>query len=143
MAPGFAAVAQVFPDQTGPYTGDFPRSLLFADKNNLGPRIGVAWKPKASSRWVLRAGYSLSYNPSVYPYIYSQLVGQPPFAIGQNILTTLTAPLTLQNGFPVDPNVTILNSYAIDPYYRIGYVQQWNFSIQTQFLRLYTLDLGL
>jgi hypothetical protein len=142
VAPGFAAVAQVFPDQTGPYTGHFPRSLLFADKNNLGPRIGVAWKPKASSRSVLRAGYSLSYNPSVYPYVYSQLVGQPPFAIGQNILTTLTSPLTLQNGFPVDPNVTILNSYAIDPFYRIGYVQQWNFSFQTQFLKLYTLDLG-
>jgi Carboxypeptidase regulatory-like domain/TonB dependent receptor-like, beta-barrel len=142
VAPGFGAVAQVFPDQSGPYTGHFPRSLLFADKNNLGPRIGVAWKPKASSRWVLRAGYGLSNSPSVYPYIYSQLVGQPPFAIGQNILTTLTAPLTLQNGFPVDPNVTILNSYAIDPYYRIGYVQQWNFSIQTQFLKLYTLDVG-
>ena len=142
VAPGFREVAQVFPDQEGPYSGRFPRSLLFTDKNNFGPRIGIAWKPKASSHWVFRAGYGLFYNPSVYPYVYSQLVGQPPFAVSQSLLTTLSNPLTLQNGFPVDPNVTILNTYAIDPFYKIGYVQQWNFNIQTQLFKIYTLEAG-
>ena len=142
VAPGFGAVAQVFPGQAGPYTGEFPRSLIFSDKNNLAPRIGVAWKPKANSPWTFRAGYGLFYNPSVYPYIYSQLVGQPPFAVSQNILTDLSAPLTLQNGFPEDPSVTIRNSFAIDPNYRIGYVQTWNLNVQTQLLRLYTLEVG-
>ena len=142
VAPGFTAVAQVFPGQDGPYTGQFPRSLIYSDKNNFGPRIGIAWKPKPGSRWVVRTGYGLFYNPSVYPYVYGQLIGQPPFAVSQNILTTLDHPLTLQNGFPVDPAVTILNSYAIDPNYRIGYVQQWNLSVYTQFWKLYTLDVG-
>src|SRR6266545_6124466 len=109
IAPGFTAVAQVQPGQTGPYTGVFPRSLIFGDKNNFAPRIAIAIRPKAGSRWVFRTGYGLFYNPSVYPYIYSQLVGQPPFAISQSILTTLSNPLTLQNGFPVEPDVKILN----------------------------------
>ncbi len=139
-APDFTAVAQVFPDQTGPYSGGFPRSLVFTDKNNFGPRIGIAWKPKASSKWVFRTGWGLFYNPAVYSYIASQLIGQPPFAVNQNLLTSTNQPLTLQNGFPSDPTVTILNSYAIDPNYRIGYVQQWSFSVQTQLAKLYTLE---
>ncbi len=140
LAPDYAAVAQVFPDQVGPYSGRFPRSLVFTDRNNFGPRIGIAWKPKSNSKWVFRTGWGLFYNPSVYPYIASQLIGQPPFAVNQNLLTSANQPLTLQNGFPVDPAVTILNSYAIDPNYRIGYVQQWSFSVQTQLAKLYTLE---
>ncbi len=142
VAPGFGAVAQVFPRQEGPYSGYFPRSLFYADKNNFGPRLGVAWKPKAGSRWAWRAGYGLFYNPSVYPYIAGELIGQPPFATNQNLLTSVSAPLTLKNGFPENPAVTILNSYAIDRDYRIGYVHQWNLSIQAQLRRLYVLELG-
>ncbi|HYK87769.1 MAG TPA: TonB-dependent receptor [Acidobacteriota bacterium] len=142
VAPDFTAVAQVFPSQAGPYSGMFPRSLVNGDKNNVGPRIGLAWKRKSTSKWVLRAGYGIFYNPSVYPYIASQLIGQPPFAVNQTLLTTLESPLTLQSGFPADPSVTIKNSYAIDPNYRVGYVQQWNANLQTQLLKLYTLEVG-
>jgi hypothetical protein len=142
VAPDFTAAAQVFPDQTGPYTGAFPRSLVFSDKNNFAPRVGVAWRPKASSNLVVRAGWGLFYNPSVYSYVAGQLIGQPPFATNQNLITTQSLPLTLQNGFPTDPSVSILNSYAIDPNYRIGYVQQWSLSIQKQLAKLYTLEAG-
>ncbi len=142
VAPGFTAVAPVFPGDVGPYGGRFPRSLVRGDKNNIGPRIGIAWKPKASSKWVFRAGYGLFYNPSVYPYIAGQLVGQPPFAVSQTLLTSLLDPLTLQKGFPLDPGVTIRNSYAIDPNYRIGYIQQWNLNVQTQFFKVYTVEVG-
>ncbi len=141
-APGFTAVAQVFPEQTGPYSGYFPRSLVYSDKNNFGPRVGIAWKPKSNSKWVFRAGYGLFYNPGVYPYIVSQLIGQPPFAVNQNLLTSPTDALTLKNGFPTNPDVTILNSYAIDPNYRLGYVQSWNCIVQTQIFKLYTLEAG-
>lgn len=139
-APDLTAVAQVFPDQTGPYTGSFPRSLIFSDRNNFAPRIGIAWKPSAKSDWVFRAGWGMFYNPSVYSYIAGQLIGQPPFAVNQNLLTSQSSPLTLQGGFPTDPSVTILNSYAIDPNYRIGYVQQWSLAVQKQLARVYTLE---
>jgi hypothetical protein len=142
VAPDFTAVAPVFPMQSGPYSGPFPRSLVNGDKNDFGPRIGIAWKPKSSSHYVFRAGYGIFYSPSTYPYIASQLIGQPPFAVNQTVLTTPETPLTLQNGFPVDPSITILNSYAIDPDYRVGYVQQWNANLQTQLLKLYTLEIG-
>jgi hypothetical protein len=142
VAPDFTAVAQVLPCEAGPYTGPFPCSLVFSDYNNLGPRLGIAWKPKSNANWVVRAGYGFFYNPSVYPYIAGQLVGQPPFATGQNVLTTPSSPLTLQDGFPADPDVTIRNSYAIDPHYRTGYIQQWNLNLQTLVRRIYTIEVG-
>jgi hypothetical protein len=139
-APGFTSVAQVFPDQTGPLSGQhFSRSLVNPDRFNLGPRIGIAWRPNARSRFVIRTGYGLFNDSSAYSSIVGQLVNQPPFAVTQNLPTDSSNPLTLQNGFPTNPNITILNTYAIDPLYRPAYVQQWNLDIQTQLSRLYVL----
>ncbi len=140
VAPGFSAVAQVFPSGTGPYQGQFPRALVRGDKNNFGPRVGLAWKRKASSKWVARAGYGMFYNPSVYPAIAGQLIGQPPFAVTQFLVTSSDSTLTLQHGFPVNPDVTIQNTYAIDPSYRLGYIQQWNLSLQSTFRKIYIVE---
>jgi outer membrane receptor protein involved in Fe transport len=143
VAPGFAAVAQVLPNQEGPLSGlHFPRSIVGADRNNLGPRIGIAWKPTPKSKFVFRTGYGIFYNASAYSTIISQLIGQPPFAVNQDILTTRSNPLTLQNGFPASPDVTILNTYAIDPNYKPAYVQQWNLDVQAQISQLYVLDVA-
>ncbi len=142
-ARGFTSVAQVFPDQLGPLSGQyFSRSMVNPDWNNFGPRIGIAWKPSATSRLVFRTGYGVFYNASPYSGIAGQLVGQPPFAVNQDILTTPANPLTMQDGFPTDPVLTVLNTFAIDPNYRQAYVQQWNLDIQTQIARLYVLSVA-
>ncbi|MGA2264418.1 MAG: hypothetical protein ABSH28_23665, partial [Acidobacteriota bacterium] len=120
----------------------FPRSLVNADRNNLGPRIGLAWKPTAKSRFVFRTGYGLFYNASAYSTIIGQLVGQPPFALSQNLTTDRSNPFTLQNGFPTNPSLTILNTYAIDPNYKPAYVQMWNLDVQAQISRLYVLGVA-
>ena len=138
--PDYSALAQVFPEQKGPLSGKyFPRSLVEADRNNFAPRIGIAWRPRPRSPIVIRAGYGIGYNTAGYGSIVSQLINQAPFAISQNIASDRSDPLTLQVGFPVDPELTILNTYAIDPTYRPSYVQQWNLDIQTQISRIYVL----
>lgn len=35
------------------------------DHNNLAPRIGLAWDPTGAGRWVIRAGYSISYDANL------------------------------------------------------------------------------
>jgi hypothetical protein len=40
--------------------------------------------------------------------------------------------LTLANGFPAPDPAIVTNSYAVDPNYRLGYVQMWNLNVQRQ-----------
>ena len=80
FAPGFTAVAQVLPGQTGPYSGAFPHGFIKPDYKMFSPRIGIAWKPWKSKQIVVRSGYGIYYNGGVYSQLAQRLVGQPPFA---------------------------------------------------------------
>jgi trimeric autotransporter adhesin len=139
---GFVNVAQVFPNQKGVYSGQhYSRSLLNPDRNNFAPRVGIAWKPKAQSPLVFRAGYGIGYNAG-YSSLINQLVNQPPFAVNQLLASNRSNPSTLQNGFPANPDGTIQNTYAINPDYKASYAQQWNLSIQAQLSQLYVLNVS-
>src|SRR5262249_30616199 len=107
IAPGFAAVADVTPGQTGPYTGAFPAGLVNPDKNNLSPRIGLAWRPFPKHSTMIRAGYGLFFNGSVYNLFPSRLAAQPPFASTVSLTTNSTNPLTIQNGFASAPSTNV------------------------------------
>ena len=108
------------------------------DKNNFAPRIGIAWKRKPDSRWVLRAGWGLFYNPSVYDTIAGQLVGQPPFATNQNLLSYRRLGASLEYRFsrawrtqlslePVQTCIATLQSDAlgIPARYQVGFDLLW------------------
>ncbi len=130
IAPGYTAISQVLPDQSGPYSGSFTRSLVDPDRNNLSPRVGLAWKPFAKHSTVIRSGYGVYYNTQVYASIASNMAQQPPFSQTLQIATSAANVLTLRDGFTASPSQSITNTYAIDPRYQIGYAQTWNFSIQ-------------
>jgi hypothetical protein len=123
VAPGFTAVAPALP-------GSFPRGLVNPDRNNWAPRIGIAWR--ATNTTVVRAGYSINYNTGAYAGIVQQLAFQPPFSNTQTNIVSPVLPLTLQDGFPSLPPATITNNFGVDPDYRLGYVQIWNFDIQRE-----------
>ncbi|MGI8991137.1 MAG: TonB-dependent receptor domain-containing protein [Bryobacteraceae bacterium] len=130
IAPGFTGVAVVTPGQIGPYTGKFGDGLINPDKNNFSPRLGLAWRPLKKNQLQVRAGYGILYNGSIYNQFPSRLASQPPFARTATLVTSVARPLTIENGFAAVPSESITNTYAIDRYYRIGYAQTWNFSIQ-------------
>jgi hypothetical protein len=130
VAPGYAAIAQVLPGQSGPYSGALPASLVKPDRNNISPRIGFAWRPIPKKSMVVRGGYGTYYNTSVYNTIASNMAQQPPFAQTLSIASSLANPLTLQNGFIIPSSTQFTNTYAVDPNYRIGYAQIWQISVQ-------------
>jgi hypothetical protein len=130
IASGFTAIAPVLPGQTGPLTGtSYSTSLVNPDRRNIAPRIGFAWRPFPKKSTVIRGGYGIYYNTSVYGAIANNMAAQPPFAQTLSVASSPASPLTLQNGFVFPPN-TITNTRAIDPNYRIGYPQIWLLSIQ-------------
>ncbi len=128
VAPGFTAAVPVEPGQTGPYNGFYPDSLLHADRNNYAPRVGLAWKPMKNT--VVRAGYGLNYNLAQYTTVVQNFAFQPPFAETATNVATTSNFLNLANAFPNPAPGTITNNFAIDPNYRLAYVQLWNVDIQ-------------
>ena len=129
------AVAVVLPGQTAPFSGIIGRALIKPDNNNWSPRVGIAWRPKVKMATTVRAGYGVFYNNSIYTQLAFSMANQPPHANAQTLLTSSAQVLTLVNGFPVVPVGDVSNTIAVDPDYRVGYAQIWNFSVQTQVTR--------
>jgi hypothetical protein len=129
VSPGFTAVSVVTAGQNGPYSGSLPTSIVRPSPKDFSPRFGLAWRPFKKRNMLLRTGYSIFYSGSSYAQIASQMAAQPPFATSASLSTSVTAPLTLENGFAASP-ATLTNTYAIDPNFRIAYAQTWNVTLQ-------------
>ncbi len=125
FTPGLATVLPVLPGQP-----DLPASLVRPDRNNFAPRVGIAWK--ATPKTVVRASYGMNYNTGAYASMIQQLAFQPPFSFTQTNTESPTTPLTLQNGFLPAQNGLVTNNYAVNPNYRLGYVQIWNADVQQE-----------
>jgi trimeric autotransporter adhesin len=131
VAPGFTAVSPVIAtNPTGTLTGtNYPSSLVRPDKSAFEPRLGLAWRPLSGSSMVIRAGYGVYYDTSVYQNIATQMAQQPPLSKSLSVQNSAASPLTLANGFIASPNATA-NTFAIDPNFRVGYAQVWKASVQ-------------
>ena len=130
VGPGFATAVPVLPGQSGPFNGAFPASLIRPDHNDWAPRIGIAWKP--FNKTVVRSGYGINYNLAQYSTMIQNFAFQPPFAeTATNIATTANF-LDLANAFPTQPAGTITNNFAVNPNYKLAYVQLWNLDVQRE-----------
>jgi hypothetical protein len=126
---------------------------MHAQHDNFAPRIGVAWKPWGN-KTVIRAGYGINYNLRQYQSIVRNLAAQPPYSVAEsNTQSAAGGTLTLQKGFASPPSqaagpctlsesCAVTNSYAVDPNYRVAYVQAWNLNIQRELTPALLLNVG-
>ncbi len=127
LNPQMTAATLVTPGET---SNNLPSSLVRPDTHAFSPRLGFAWRPGAKRDLVVRGGYSIFYSGSVYSQIAAQMGGQPPFANNLSLTTSTANLLTLQNGFNAVPSQNILNTFAINPGFKLPYAQTWAFAIQ-------------
>jgi hypothetical protein len=137
----------------GPYRGGLvfagartpgaPRGIRDLDKNNFGPRVGLAYKLR--ERLVLRSGFGVFYAPTtgigpnatnagalgfnaITPYTSSIDGGRTPYTTLSNPFPDgFIAPENGANGLQTFLGQTISANLRYD---RVPYSAQWNFNVQ-------------
>ena len=129
---GFSAVAPVLgSDPIGPKTGEiYPASLIRPDRREIEPRVGISWRPIAGSSIVVRSGYGVYSDTSVYQATSLQMAQQSPLSTSLSVQNSAACPQTLASGFNLCSGV-IPNTFAVDPNFRVGYAQTWQLAVQS------------
>jgi trimeric autotransporter adhesin len=131
IAQGFTAVAPVVANNpVGPLTGTtYPNSLLKPDRHGVEPRLALSWRPISGDSMVVRAGYGINYDTSVYQNIALQMAQQAPLSTSLSVQNTAACPLTLANGFR-NCGTSTPDLFAVDPNFHVGYLQTWRVDVQ-------------
>jgi hypothetical protein len=146
IKPGQSVVDTVLdPNGTIDFAGQKNKRPLYKkDLNNFAPNIGIAWDPFGNGKTAIRAGYSINYvnDESIRSADNAStgntgLVATPSRTSLAQLLRdgrpTLTAqfmvPRSYLDNYAINPQSA---AFAIDPNFRIPYVQQWNLSIQRE-----------
>lgn len=135
-----APAGLVYPGDPGVTPG-----LIPAEKDAFAPRIGLAWDPTGSARWLVSSAYGVFFDPyyngeggplqapiSAPPYLRTPQLMFPgsfgnPFING-NPFTT-----------PFGETMTLL---TLDPHLRLPYAQDWNLNIERSFGADWLLEVG-
>jgi hypothetical protein len=129
-AAGFTQVPEVQAGGTSSINGKLPDSLIYPFRVGFAPRVGFALRlPKQT---VVRAGYGINFTNGQYATFATSMarqpmVNEPSFVNEQTNVATTAGELTLANGFGTPDTV---GNYALDPHYRLPYVQVWNVDMQ-------------
>ncbi|MGA7926026.1 MAG: carboxypeptidase regulatory-like domain-containing protein [Candidatus Sulfotelmatobacter sp.] len=140
-----------------------PNTLVPIDKKDFAPRIGVSWRPFATDRFVVRAGYGIFYDTYMRYYdlvqnfdsntLQTQFPNSYPSGTGQETaspvqLNTLWLPTVSSSQFFSLPgwdspgfSSPILNQVEW-PYNHNPYIQQWTLDTQYALRQNLLLDIG-
>jgi hypothetical protein len=107
-------------------------SLVHPYRTAFAPRLGLAWRYKKVA--VVRAGYGMNYTVGQYGGFAGNMARQPMpaepgFLNDQTNEAATAGQFTLASGF-LPPSTDTRGSYAVDPHYRLPYLQVWNLDIQ-------------
>jgi outer membrane receptor protein involved in Fe transport len=113
-------------------SGGMPRGGYEPDRNNLAPRIGLAWRP-GQSRTVVRAGYGFYYDQASLATGESLYFSAPYFDFKLFFSLDPQSPITLSDPFPRNFPIAVPSSaLAYQRTLRTAYTQQWNINVQQE-----------
>lgn len=140
--------SQVFPNAPPGllYPGDsgVPKGLIPTDMRAFAPRLGLAWDPTGSGKWLISSAYGVFFDPyytgqggplqtpiSAPPYLQTTLLNFPDFADpyngGNPFAQQFATPMTL---------------LTLDPRLRLPYAQDWNLNVQRSLGSSWLVEVG-
>jgi outer membrane receptor protein involved in Fe transport len=150
-----APVGLLFAGDPDPVLGRVPRGVYPADKNNLAPRIGLAYSPKPESgllrfifgdgKSALRAGGGIFYDQTV-GNSFTRFSFVQPFSVKQSVLFdqirskggSFANPFgSLVNPWPIDLSERAFTgtpdtTRTLDPRFRTAQTYQYNLTLQRE-----------
>ncbi|HEV2680077.1 MAG TPA: hypothetical protein VGV14_06230, partial [Rhodanobacter sp.] len=109
-------------------TGSNP--LLHADYSRPEPKVAIAWRPISGSSLLIRSGYAITNDTSVYQEAALQMAQQAPLSTSLNLQNGTSCPFNIANPFSATCGTATPDNFALDPNFRVGYVQSWNLQVQ-------------
>jgi hypothetical protein len=125
IAPGFSTAASI--------AGSNP--LLLPDYSRPEPHVGIAWRPIPGSSLLIHSGYDVTNDTSLYQtsaLAMAQQVGPLP-ALSTSLQTSngVACPFNIFSPFAQQAcSTTSADQFAIDPHFRVAYVQTWYLSAE-------------
>ncbi len=126
------------------YPGDkgVPDGLIPTFKKGFAPRVGFAWDPTGSSKWLVTSAYGIFYEPyytgqggplqspiSAPPFLQTLQLSNPP----PNFANPYSAPPFNGNPPPNGQFATPLTNLTVAANLPLPYAQDWDLNIQRSF----------
>lgn len=118
-------------------TQGVPRSVYLPDRNDFAPRLGFAWRPLNTDRYVVRSAYGIFYDITILNTDFGSRLNPPYYPIEtwvnsgtDNIQTIFDSPINYPLAFTMPRN------------FRDAYMQEWDFGNQVQAAKGLVFDLA-
>ncbi|MBI3696193.1 MAG: TonB-dependent receptor [Acidobacteria bacterium] len=118
---------------------DVGRRMWETDKNNVAPRVGLAWRPFGGTGTVIRAGFGVFYNYQIVGNGITPLSRNSPFRRRETA-----------GPFPATERPNLANVFegtrpsvvppGIQSDFKTAYINQWSFGIQREIASNMVLD---
>jgi hypothetical protein len=133
------------------YPGDkgVPAGLIPTEKTAFAPRVGLAWDPTGSGKWLVTSAYGIFYEP----YYTGQggplqsPISAPPYLQTEQISLGPTQPLNFSDPYngnppPAGSFATPLTNLTLASNLSLPYTQDWDLNIQKSFGKDLLLEVG-
>ena len=125
-------------------TNGIPRATYPPTYTDFAPRIGIAWRPLKSERWVVRSAYGIFYDSSIANVNIFPRINPPFYDLALYPQDPATCPgmlCTVQDILSQTGQQSgVVQGNMISPKFRDGYMQQWNADLQYEVLPNWMVD---